>query len=158
MAELSYTVQGVTELVRRTSASVAIATLRPPMTRSTERLARDLATYPPPSRRPQPPRSERQRRFLMALARAGGIPYRRTGNLGRAWTTDVQETGGGLTGTVGNSVVSPQGKRYGPLVEGEGTQTAYHRGNWPTDQAVLQKHLGPIEADFADAIDKALAG
>lgn len=41
-----------------------------------------LARYPPPARgRRNPPRTERQRRYLHWLARQGRIPYRRTGNL-----------------------------------------------------------------------------
>jgi hypothetical protein len=126
------------------------------MVRSTERLARDLATYPPASHRPQPPRNRKQQIKLIMLAKEGKIPYRRTGNLGRAWTTDVSETTGGLEGTVGNSVVSPEGTRYGPLVEGASTQTEYHRGTWQTDQMAIDRNAGAITDDFADAIARAL--
>jgi hypothetical protein len=49
-------------------------------------LQNELAPYPGRSGKPQPPKSARQRRFLHALGRRGGIPYRRTGDTGRSWT------------------------------------------------------------------------
>lgn len=49
-------------------------------------LQNELAAYPGQSGKPQPPKSDRQRRFLHALGRRGGIPYRRTGDTGRGWT------------------------------------------------------------------------
>lgn len=49
-------------------------------------LQSDLAPYPGRSGKPQPPRTAKQRRFLHALGRRGGIPYRRTGDTGRGWS------------------------------------------------------------------------
>lgn len=146
----------LSRLFRRLGRVLAMDTLRAPMTRSVERLRRDLADYPPPARKRQPAKSRKQQIKQIMLAKEGKIPYRRTGNLGRSWTTKVDEQGDGIEGTVGNAVRSPEGTRYGPLVQGESTQASYHQDSWGTDQEALNKNRDAIIDDFRDAIDKAL--
>lgn len=87
-----------------------------------------LRTYPPPSGRPQPPKSAKQRRKVFALIKAGKIPYHRTSKLAVGWdfkTTSLYQT------TVKNSV------GYVDLVQGA-NQAPYHRGTWPTVDLVAE--------------------
>lgn len=153
MSTLSITLDkdDVKRLVRKLGRVKAVDSLRPAMERSTARLQRGLADYPAPKRKKQPPKSQKQRYFLRMLAERGGIPYRRTGNLGRGWTMDIGEHGDTLEGTVGNNI------SYGPYVQGETTQAAYHQGTWQTDHDVIFKQSKAIIDDFADAIEDALA-
>lgn len=137
-------------LLKRLGRARALDTLRGPMTRGLARLQRDLASYPPPSRKPQPAKSRRQQIKQIMLAKEGKIPYRRTGQLGRAWTAVIDDGGDGLEGVVGNAT------SYGPLVQGDAEQAGYHRGVWQTDQDVLERHRAGIIDDFADELDRAL--
>lgn len=85
-----------------------------------------LARYPPQVHgRRNPPKTERQRRYLMWLARQGKIPYRRTGNLRQKLliikpTDDRRE--------VRNTA------SYYPYVWGsrDRAQARIHVGVWPT--------------------------
>lgn len=81
-----------------------------------------VASYPSPSGRKQPPKTAKQRRFLFALARAGGIPYRRSGDLGKSWQPRK-------LGPLRMALVNTQ--RYAQLVHGKpGEQAGYHAGTW----------------------------
>ena len=122
-------IQGIDALFRKLGNVGAIATLRPPMQRSVYRLQAGMAKYP---------------------AARGGSSYRRTGTLGRRWTSVVTESVNGLVGTVGNNT------SYGPWVQSEMFQAAVHRGRWQTDQDVATKETPAIIADFEQAIGAAL--
>lgn len=85
-----------------------------------------LAKYPPQEQgRKNPPQTQRQRRYLMWLARQGKIPYRRTGNLRQKLL-----------------IVKPANDRrevkntasYYPYVWGSSdrAQARIHAGVWPT--------------------------
>jgi hypothetical protein len=103
--------------------------LEPPMKRSMFKLLSPLADYPP-----QIPRST----------------YRRTGTLGRTWTTEIERTFRMLRGTVGNNTI------YGPLVQSEQFQAAIHRGRWPTDEQVKDDEERGIIKDFEESIEDAI--
>lgn len=106
--------------------------LRPPMVRSLARLQNVMARYPaPPS----------------------GSTYRRSGNYGREWTSSVDESGGGITGTLGNAVRDRRGRSYGPYVGDSERQAAIHRGRWVTDQIALDQNMDAIVDDFGQAIN-----
>jgi hypothetical protein len=155
MGDLSFSVDP--ESMRRLFATLdrvtAVATLNPPMQRSLARMQHDLQVYPAASRKPQPFKSDKQRRFVMALIREGKVPYRRTGNLGRKWTTHVSTSSNGIEGTVGNNT------DYGPYVQSASGQAAYHQGTWNnTDLAVFNRNHAGIERDFLTAIERALEG
>ena len=122
-------IQGIDALFRKLGNVAAISTLRPPMQRSVYRLQAGMAKYP--------------------AARAGSS-YRRTGTLGRRWTSVVTESANGLVGTVGNNT------SYGPWVQSEMFQAAVHQGRWQTDQDVATKETPAIIADFEQAIGAAL--
>lgn len=132
---LTITIQGVQQLMRKLGRATAVQTLRVPMERSLARLQRALATYPSP-----PPAST----------------YRRTGNLGRSWKTRMATSADSWEGTLSNAVRGPRGQSYGPFVQGARTQAGMHRGRWITDEQALQQERPAIERDFKDAIDDAV--
>ena len=125
------TIKGVPELYRKLDRAAAIETLRPPMQRAVLGLQAGMAKYPPA---------------------VPGSAYRRTGTLGRTWTSRVTPTGDGLEGRVGNVTV------YAPAVQSALEQAAVHRGRWQTDESEIERQQSMIEADFQDAIDRALGG
>ena len=123
-------ITGIDELFRKLDALTAVGRLKTPMQRAVIRLQARMAVYPPP-----PPNSR----------------YRRTGTLGRRWTTEIQEFPDGVTGKVGNDTI------YGPLVQSSKLQTATHkRTGWQTDAQVVEQESVAIVADFEKAIADAL--
>lgn len=75
--------------------------------------------------------------------------YRRTGTLGRNWTSRVNN----LTATIGNIT------HYGPHVQGSPGQTPeMARRNWKTTQQVSTAEKDKVVAFFKSEIDKILAG
>lgn len=122
-------IRGIDALFRKLDSAAAIATLRPPMQRGVFRLHAGMAKYP---------------------AQRAGSSYRRTGTLGRRWTSVVTESANGLVGTVGNNT------SYGPWVQSSMFQAAVHQGRWQTDQDVATKETPAIIADFEQAIGAAL--
>lgn len=149
--------KSVAALFAKLGMAAANQTLTPPMERGVWRLRTYLQLYPPQSHKPQPAKSRKQQIKQIILAKQGKIPYKRTGNLGRSWKTSVSADANGLVGIVENSVVSPEGRHYAPLVQGKLTQVVYHQGTWlNTDENVRDQQRGEIVRDFAYAIQKAL--
>lgn len=113
-----------------------------------------LAVYPPASRKGQPFKTEKSRRFFFAALRSGAIevPYRRGGRnsqtLGRKWVIQPDGDGATLTNTAG----------YSDLVQGGQAQAAYHRGNWTTDTIVAEKMDadGSAQSIAEDAVQGAI--
>jgi hypothetical protein len=101
---------------------------------------------------PQPYKSKfkslKQQRYVMALIGKGKIPYRRTGTLGKSFTHSqpVVITPGLVQVSVGTNL------SYAPYVVGQGTQSHYHQGNWPTLEFALASHYGDLEAVAVTAI------
>lgn len=116
-----------------------------------------VATYPSPSRRPQPFRSDKSRRYFFAALKEGKInsPYQRGSSagserLGQSWTVEFHNDG--LSATVGNDT------SYGPLVMGRGTQAAYHRGTWPTVEDIGEQEQAAVERIILYEIERAVGG
>lgn len=108
---------------------------RKPMTQSLALLQDDIAEYPAPP---------------------AGSTYRRTGNLGRAWTSaqyEIDVNTGGATGVIGNAVRDRRGRAYGPFVQEEGTQASIHQGRWSTDQDVAERNTPAIVRIWAAWFD-----
>lgn len=145
-------IEGVEELARRFDRAGQIRVLRTPMLRSLARLEDPLKTYPPPPADGvwAANTTPRQKRAFFALLRAGRISAKRTGTLGRRWTSRVVETTTGLTGEWGNNTV------YARFVQGHQEQAAFHRGRWITDQQVVDRNRAAINEDFRRAIVAAL--
>ena len=124
-------VQGLEQLFRRLNNLQALNVLRAPMNRAVLRIQADMQKYPPK------PRTS---------------TYRRTGTLGRSWTSDVTNMAEGVRGRVGNRV------KYAPFVQSSMFQRPVHRRRWQTDRIVLNRQRGAIQADFARAVNQALGG
>ena len=145
-------IEGTEELARRFDMAGQVRVLRPPMIRSLARLEDPIKTYPPPispgvwAANTTP----KQRRAFFALLRARRISGKRTGTLGRRWTSKITERGANLEGEWGNVTA------YGRWVQGRDDQVAFHRGRWITDQQVIDRNRQAIVDDFAQAITAAL--
>lgn len=123
-------IKGLSEALARLSPSAVQAALGDSMQRAVFRLQARMSDYPP-----KPPRST----------------YRRTGTLGRRWTTRINRSPGELVGTVGN-VTS-----YGPFVQSEQFQRPFHkRAGWITDSMAADQEEAAIVADFEQAIQEVL--
>jgi hypothetical protein len=143
---------GARRLAGKFERAQRLEILRPPMVRALARLEDPIKTYPPP---PAPGvwaahTSKRQKRAFFALLRAGRITGKRTGTLGRRWTSKITEKGVNLEGEWGNIT------GYGRFVQGEETQARFHRGRWITDQQVIDQNRRAIVNDFSQAITAAL--
>lgn len=127
-------------LKRATQASVKVLRAR-------------LAKYPGKSTGTMTFVSDKQRRFFFAALRSGAIqvPYRRTGTLGRKWTSKVTFTDDDVMGFVGNNAP------YAPYVQGFDTQARIHAGNWQTDQSVADESRDEVLGIFADEISRAMS-
>jgi len=71
-----------------------------------------------------------------------GSTYRRTGTLGRLWTSStpsISIAGSVLNARLGNATP------YGPYVQDPDRQAKVHRGRWQTTDDVVDKHAGVIE-------------
>ena len=123
------TIEGVEELQAKLGKIAARSVLKRPMQRSVYRLQRYMANYP---------------------ASSATSSYRRTGTLGRRWTTKVKETTSGLEGRIGNNT------EYGPWVQSSRFQAGVHQGRWQTDEDSIKDNKRAITQDFQNAIDKAL--
>jgi len=104
--------------------------LRTPMYRAVLRIQADMQKYPP---------------------QRAGSTYRRTGTLGRRWTTNVVSTARRAEGSVGNNT------SYGPFVQSSQFQARVHRGVWQTDTQVIERNIDVIVSEFSAAIRSALA-
>jgi hypothetical protein len=76
--------------------------------------------------------------------------YRRTGTLGRLWTSAarvVEEnvSGAFVVGRVGNATP------YGPYVQDPKEQAKVHRGRWKTTEQIVQEHRAEIDDILAEA-------
>jgi hypothetical protein len=76
------------------------------------------------------------------LVISGG--YKRTGTMVRSLDFRVRQTRGAVNVDYGPNV------QYAPVVIGEGAQAEYHKGNWPTLQALTRQREPVIIRVFAD--------
>jgi len=115
------------EALRREADGAAVETLQATVHQALLLLATYAAEYPP-----QP----------------AGSDYRRTGTLGRLWTTatpHVTISGHVLDARIGNATP------YGPRVQGSADQAPVHRGRWLTTDEVVEAHVDEIDALLAHA-------
>lgn len=153
MADVSIQIDGVQALERKFDRAAQLDVLRPPMIRSLARLEDGIKTYPGAiapgvwARMTTP----RQKRAFFAKLKAKEVSGKRTGTLGRRWTSRVYPSGGvALVGEWGNNTT------YGPYVQDEDVQARFHRGRWQTTRLVLDNAAAAIQQDFAIAIEMAL--
>lgn len=94
--------------------------------------------------------SEKQRRWFFWALRSGQIevPYRRTGTLGKSWTTDVNATSDSIRGVLGNV------RSYAQYVQDEELQAQMHKGHWPTVQMLLRAPAARMGRFFEQAMER----
>lgn len=144
---------GLARLMAQVDELAAMRVLRDTMETAVERVRTQIAVYPPPpSGHRMVWRSERQRRWFFAALRSGqiSVPYRRTGTLGRRWTTKVSVTASDIRGEVGNATV------YGPFVQSQESQAAIHQGRWRTAERVADEMTPQIQDLFEARIRAAM--
>jgi hypothetical protein len=122
-------IRGIDELQRKLGQVASTEVLRRGMQKVVYRVQGRMADYPPPP---------------------ASSTYRRTGTLGRKWTTDVAVTGDGVQGKVGNNT------GYGPWVQSDMFQARVHKGRWQTDRQVLREEEDNLVSIMQDEIDRAL--
>jgi hypothetical protein len=156
MADVTITITGVAPLLRKLDAITADRTLRTAMNASLSMLQSDLQKYPKPPTAGSFPGfvSVKQRRYFFWALRSGRItvPYRRTGMLGRAWTSRITGRGLNMVGVIGNVM----GKSYGRYVQDRQRQARIHQGRWATVQAVARRRRRAVVAEFQRAIRAAI--
>lgn len=121
---------------------------RRPMNQAVQHIHRRIMKYPSRSKRPQPFKTDKSRRYFFWALKAGKIevPYRRgqspgSEQLQQSWTTSVSVDG--RQGKVGNDTT------YGPLVQDRSQQTAYHAGTgWTTSQDVVESEQDEVVGFF----------
>lgn len=108
----------------------ALTVLEPPLRRGALRIEAGLKVYP---------------------AQGSGARYRRTGTLGRRWTTrSSQPSPMRLEVEVGNNTL------YGPYVQSKERQAAVHRGRWQTDVEVAEQNTDAIIEDVRQSVTAAM--
>lgn len=149
---MSVTIRGLEAVRAKVSSLESADAFRRGVATGATRIKEFMATYPAQVHKPQPFKTEKQRRFVMAALKEGRLsfPYGRTGSLGRRWT--IVFSNGGQSATIGNNT------EYGPLVQQAGAQAGYHAGNWQTDQDAIDQ-MGPLVTQDIDAeIGKVING
>jgi hypothetical protein len=122
-----------------------------------------VATYPPrvtgmpnPGLYGNSAKAQRMRAGFFAKLKSGEIevPYRRGASpgseaLGRKW--NIKSSNAGLTATVGNNV------SYGPLVQSDAKQTAYHAAvGWKTVEEVADSERALVVEFLREEIERVL--
>lgn len=115
------------------------------------------ARYPAESHRPQPFKTDKQRRGFFAKLRSGEIevPYRRgispgSETLGRKWT--IAGSNAGLTQTIGNNA------SYAKLVQSDEDQTGYHRATgWQTVTQIVDNERETVIQYIQEEIERIVA-
>lgn len=115
--------------------------MRPPMVRGLARLQHDMAIYP--ATRP----GQRYIRGRGPTNSRGQVTRLTSQNLGKRWTSEINETGNGLEGQIGNNTT------YGPFVQSSEQQAWMHAGRWQTDEEVARQNEAAIRGDFLNAIN-----
>jgi len=133
---INITITGIRENQRRINAFGNIDIFRKPMTESLALLHDGMARYP---------------------AQPSGSKYRRTGLLGRSWTSGITTSAGGIVGTLGNNARDKRGRGYGPYVQDDELQSARNR-HWQTDVEVMRDNETEIRQRFDRALQSAVDG
>ena len=141
---VSIQIKGIDALIQKLGKAEGMKHLRAPMQRSVYRLQGRMAQYPS-----QRPGSRYVRGQGMANAQ-GVVTHRTSENLGKKWTSKVEQGNGIIRGRVGNNA------SYAPLVQSYRFQARIHRGLWQTDRYVMDTEYRTIVRDFENAIGEAL--
>lgn len=107
----------------------SLAPLRPVVERSVARIQAFMQVYPP---------------------QRSGTKYRRSGTLGRRWTTQITTWNDEIIGEAGNNT------SYGPFVQSDAFQAHWNDGIWQTDAQAIEENRSGIETDFQSTIQAIL--
>ena len=113
-----------------------------------QRVKLKAAAYPPQSRKPQPFKTAKQRRWFFAALKAGiiSVPYSRTGTLANSWRATKS---GWSHWLVENSAA------YAELVIGDGGQQAkYHQGTWWQAGDIFGADVADLTKELSDELTK----
>lgn len=128
---MQITDRGLQDIVKRLSHLDNLGgVLDVPMEQSLTMLHADIAPYPPQA-----------------------VPlevYRRTGTLGRLWTSKVKTSRAGAVGTLGNKTP------YAIYVQGDKQRDFHERAGWVRADKQMEKRENDILAFFKKAVDRAL--
>lgn len=145
MPDMSVTIQGVDQFVKKYTPLQRNQILQAPMERGVERIKGFMAKYPDQKN----PNS----RYIRGRGWAdadGRVRVLTSENLGKRWATRVTTTGNGLIGKVGNNA------SYGPFVQSDAFQASVHRGWWQTDRDAIRQNRRVIVRDFEGTIQRAI--
>ena len=144
MSNVSIQIKGIDTLIQKLGKVEGTKHLRQPMQRAVYRLQGRMAQYPA-----QRPGSRYVRGQGMANAQ-GIVTHKTSENLGKKWTSKIEQGSGSITGKVGNNA------SYAPPVQSYRFQARIHRGLWQTDRYVVDTEYRTIVRDFENAISEAL--
>jgi hypothetical protein len=151
-------INGVDELIRKLDSIAKLREIGQVMRAAALHVKGKIDKYPPERHGSAIPStdkwSDKQRRGFFAKLRSGEIevPYRRGSSPGSKklktkWTTTLEN--GGLRAVVGNDT------SYAPLVQGPGTQTAYHAmTGWQTTEQVMDAERETVQEMVREGIQK----
>lgn len=109
------------------------------------RIVRELSKYPPKPKYPLRWQSARQRRAFFASNGFGkGIPYQRTGNLGKSWQVSSKALGEGMSITTENTAP------YAQYVVGSFQQTFHADTGWVKADPALAKIQDAMTEEIID--------
>ena len=149
-------IEGLTELLLQLKRVEQLERIKAAMRAAAVHLKGKIATYPGPGHRPQPFKTDKQRRGFFAKLKDGQIevPYRRGASpgsqrLGTRWT--IASRNSGLTQVIGNNA------SYGPLVQGPDKQTSYHATTgWRTTEQVVETERETVVNFLRKAVEDEL--
>jgi hypothetical protein len=129
-----------------------------PMTQTVALLQDTLAKYPAKAQGAfSAMATPRQKRAYWARVKSGAIThgpggYRRTGTLGRKWTTKTEPTASGVKGTVGNNAPGAQ------FVQGDRQQPFHRASGFVTTRQARRDNEGKIQLVWRQAVRQVLTG
>ena len=152
-------IRGDVELRRKLAQLKDMKAIEPALKASAMYVKGKISKYPAGNQhRPQEFVSDKQRRFFFWALKNGiiEVPYRRgqspgSEDHGQSWT--IQGMKGGLQQIIGSDT------SYGPLLQDELLQTAYHRATgWKTTYTVMVEEEEEVLQFIKRAVDKLLRG
>ena len=152
--DITVRVEGLDSLLKKLGR-LGLAVYKPAIAEGAAHIKNAIATYPPRQLgRKQPPKTMRQRIFLINAINDGTIdfPYRRgrspgSETLGRRWTVEFRDDG--KTAIVGNNA------SYAKFVHDPNEQSAFHKGGgWKTSRQVAEDEAQAVNEIMIRHIQK----
>lgn len=150
--------EGLDDLLKKLDSIEQLKPIKATLKAAGVQIAGWLAEYPSVSRRPQPFKTAKQRKYFFAAMKKGEIevPYRRgmswkSERLGQRWA--IEEQNDGLTVVVGNNA------SYARLTQDREAQTKYHQATgWRTVQDAEETQVEPVLELAKYYMEQAISG